>query len=133
MFEYVIKLSFSVFIEILSYVDYFADILEGTADLEPRAMMIESIQMRNLPDKVKSAGEPLHIEVYDYTTTASVLPNDDPIWASYSEQNERFVVQRLKLKHLQYVRLTSECVCCFWGATLALIRTKNLPTLQLCA
>jgi archaellum component FlaF (FlaF/FlaG flagellin family) len=71
-----------------SYVDYFADILEGTADCESRALTIDQIQMRRMPDKVKSGGELLHIEIYDYTSTASVLPNDAPLWTSYDEANE---------------------------------------------
>ena len=70
-----------------SYVKYFSEILEGTADIEPRAVTIDQIQMRNLPDKVKASGETLHIEIYDYTTTASVLPEDAPVWATHAEQH----------------------------------------------
>jgi hypothetical protein len=68
----------------IRYVQYFSDILDGTADIVPRALTLESMRMQRLPEKLRgSATERLEIEIYDYTTTASVLPEDKPLWASY--------------------------------------------------
>jgi protein-tyrosine phosphatase len=72
----------------IRYVSYFSEILDGTADILPRALTIESLRMQKLPEKVRTAGDRLEIEVYDYTTTASVLPEDKPLWASYWESEE---------------------------------------------
>jgi hypothetical protein len=68
----------------IRYVQYFSDILDGTADIVPRALTLESMRMQRLPEKLRgSTTERLEIEIYDYTTTASVLPEDKPLWASY--------------------------------------------------
>jgi hypothetical protein len=72
----------------IRYVSYFSEILDGTADILPRALTLESLRMQKLPEKVRTAGDRLEIEVYDYTTTASVLPEDKPLWASYWESEE---------------------------------------------
>jgi protein-tyrosine phosphatase len=51
------------------YISYFEQILTGPEkNLVPKACILTSIELHNVPLKIRETGERMHIEVFDYTT-----------------------------------------------------------------